>query len=75
MTILLVEQNARVALAISERGYVIETGRVVLSDSAAALKGNPRVIESYLGGSSGAGANGRDVALKNRQRIAQGSMQ
>ena len=52
VTILLVEQNARVALALSERGYVIETGRVVLSDSSASLKCNPRVIESYLGGSS-----------------------
>jgi branched-chain amino acid transport system ATP-binding protein len=50
MTILLVEQNARVALAISERGYVIETGRVVLADDSAGLKRNPRVIESYLGG-------------------------
>jgi branched-chain amino acid transport system ATP-binding protein len=50
VTILLVEQNARLALAISERGYIIETGRVVFSDSAAALKANPMVIESYLGG-------------------------
>jgi branched-chain amino acid transport system ATP-binding protein len=50
MTILLVEQNARVALAISKRGYIIETGTIILSDSAAALKANPRVIESYLGG-------------------------
>ena len=50
VTILLVEQNARVALAISERGYIIETGRIVFSDSAAALKANPMVIESYLGG-------------------------
>jgi branched-chain amino acid transport system ATP-binding protein len=60
VTILLVEQNARVALALSERGYVIETGRVVLSDNSASLKRNPRVIESYLGGgSSSAGATGR----------------
>ena len=50
MTILLVEQNARVALALSERGYVIETGRIVLSDSATGLKRNPMIIESYLGG-------------------------
>ena len=61
MTILLVEQNARVALALSERGYVIETGRVVLSDDSASLKRNPRIIESYLGGSSNAGASGRMV--------------
>jgi branched-chain amino acid transport system ATP-binding protein len=58
VTILLVEQNARVALALSERGYVIETGRVVLSDDSTSLKRNPRVIESYLGGSSSAGATG-----------------
>ena len=61
VTILLVEQNARVALALSERGYVIETGRVVLSDDFASLKRNPRVIESYLGGNSSAGANSRMV--------------
>jgi branched-chain amino acid transport system ATP-binding protein len=61
VTILLVEQNARVALALSERGYVIETGRVVLSDDSVNLKRNPRVIESYLGGSSGAGTNGKAV--------------
>jgi branched-chain amino acid transport system ATP-binding protein len=54
MTILLVEQNARVALALSERGYVIETGRVILSDNSASLKRNPKVIESYLGGASAA---------------------
>jgi len=50
MTILLVEQNARVALAISKRGYVLETGRIVLSGDSAALKRNPGVIASYLGG-------------------------
>jgi branched-chain amino acid transport system ATP-binding protein len=49
MTILLVEQNARVALAISKRGYVLETGRIVLSGDCATLKRNPRVIASYLG--------------------------
>jgi branched-chain amino acid transport system ATP-binding protein len=61
MTILLVEQNARVALALSERGYVLETGRIVLSDACANLKRNPRVIESYLGGGSSAAANDRTV--------------
>lgn len=49
MTILLVEQNARAALRFSDRGYVIETGRVVLTDSGAALLASPRVRESYLG--------------------------
>jgi branched-chain amino acid transport system ATP-binding protein len=61
MTILLVEQNARVALAISERGYVIETGRVVLADDSAGLKRNPRVIESYLGGDASGAPSGATV--------------
>jgi len=49
MTILLVEQNARAALRLADRGYVIETGRIVLSDRAPALLENPRVQEAYLG--------------------------
>jgi len=57
MTVLLVEQNARVALAISDRGYVIETGRIVLADVVAELKRNPRVAASYLGGARDAGAD------------------
>jgi branched-chain amino acid transport system ATP-binding protein len=50
ITVLLVEQNARVALAISDRGYVIENGRTVLSNTAALLKSDPKVVASYLGG-------------------------
>ena len=49
-TILLVEQNANVALEVSHRGYVIETGCVVLADKASALLKNPLVQEAYLGG-------------------------
>jgi branched-chain amino acid transport system ATP-binding protein len=49
-TILLVEQNANVALEISDRGYVIETGTIVLTDDARALLANPQVQEAYLGG-------------------------
>lgn len=49
-TILLVEQNAREALKIADRGYVIETGRVSLEGAAAALQANPQVEEAYLGG-------------------------
>jgi len=45
-----VEQNARRALDIADRGYVIETGRTILSDSAAALRANPQVEQAYLGG-------------------------
>jgi branched-chain amino acid transport system ATP-binding protein len=50
LTILLVEQNVRQALRIAQRGYVIETGRIVLSDSGERLLGNPKVVEAYLGG-------------------------
>lgn len=49
-TILLVEQNARMALSISDRGYVLETGRIVLSDTGGRLADNDRVREAYLGG-------------------------
>ena len=48
-TIFLVEQNAHAALSIADRGYVIETGRIVLEDSGAALLANARVKEAYLG--------------------------
>jgi branched-chain amino acid transport system ATP-binding protein len=50
LTILLVEQNANLALEISHRGYVLETGRITLADTAAALRDNPQVRECYLGG-------------------------
>ncbi len=48
-TILLVEQNANFALDVSKRGYVLETGRVVLSDQSASLRENPDVQKAYLG--------------------------
>ena len=49
-TILLVEQNANMALHIAQRGYVLETGRIVLADSAEKLMHNEVVRKSYLGG-------------------------
>ncbi len=49
LTILVSEQNASVALAHADRGYVIESGRIVMADSAAALRGNDKVREAYLG--------------------------
>ena len=49
-TILLVEQNANFALGVSQRGYVLETGKVVLSNDSAALKEDPEVQKAYLGG-------------------------
>jgi len=48
-TILLVEQNALMALTIANRGYVIQTGEIILSDDAAKLKENEMVRKSYLG--------------------------
>ncbi len=49
ITILLVEQNAQAALELSDNGYVIETGQVVLEDTAEQLLNNPKVREAYLG--------------------------
>jgi len=48
-TILLVEQNALMALSIAHRGYVIQTGQIVLQDTAANLKSNEMVQKAYLG--------------------------
>lgn len=48
-SILLVEQNAQMALSISHRAYVLETGRIVLSGTAKEIAENPRVKEAYLG--------------------------
>ncbi len=47
--ILLVEQNALMALDVADRGYVLETGRIALADNAAALKQNEQVRKTYLG--------------------------
>lgn len=49
MTILLVEQNSKAALQISDRGYVLETGKIIMSDTAQNLLQNPDVQRSYLG--------------------------
>ncbi len=49
-TILLVEQNANMALRTAHRGYVLETGTIALSGTGQELLGNPRVKEAYLGG-------------------------
>ena len=48
-SILLIEQNARAALAVSDHGYVLETGAFALQGPAEQLAGDPRVIETYLG--------------------------
>jgi branched-chain amino acid transport system ATP-binding protein len=49
MTILLVEQNASMALATANRGYILENGRIVLHDKTQALLGNRKVRDAYLG--------------------------
>ena len=48
-TVLVVEQNANVALSVAHRGYVLQTGQIVLSDTARALLANPLMREAYLG--------------------------
>ena len=50
MPILLVEQNARVALAVSQYGYVLENGEIRLHGAAAELAANPEIRAAYLGG-------------------------
>ena len=49
VSILLVEQNARAALQVSDYGYVLETGETVMEGTAARLREDPRVVETYLG--------------------------
>src|SRR5947199_292232 len=49
IAVLLVEQNAQMALAVASRGYVLESGEIVLADSGEALLGNPLVRKAYLG--------------------------
>jgi branched-chain amino acid transport system ATP-binding protein len=50
LTILLVEQNANLALEVSHYGYVLETGRIILQDKCEALRENAQVRAAYLGG-------------------------
>ena len=50
MTILLIEQNANLALDAADRGYVLETGRIVLEGKCSDLKRDPAVKKAYLGG-------------------------
>lgn len=52
MGLLLVEQNAKAALALADRAYVLEAGELVLEAPARELAGDPRVVEAYLGGTS-----------------------
>jgi branched-chain amino acid transport system ATP-binding protein len=68
-TILVVEQNARLALDVAHRGYVMEGGRIVLEGPAAVLKANPDVQEFYLGlTESGERKSYRDVKHYKRRK-------
>jgi branched-chain amino acid transport system ATP-binding protein len=62
-TILLVEQNARLALSVSDRAYVVETGRIAMSGNAAELLGNESIQDAYLGG-----RNDTPNSMENRIR-------
>ena len=53
VTILLVEQNVRQALAVADRGYVLDTGRVILEGSGAELRANPELEQAYLSAAPG----------------------
>ncbi len=69
LTVLLVEQNAALALTIAEHGYVMETGRVVLEGSAETLRGNADIKEFYLGLTEvGARKSYRDVKHYKRRK-------
>ena len=52
LTIILVEQNARLALSVADRGYVLEVGRIVLEGSSTSLSSDPRLNQAYLGGAA-----------------------
>jgi branched-chain amino acid transport system ATP-binding protein len=69
LTALLVEQNARRALEVAQRGYVMETGRIVLEGTAAELAANPDIKEFYLGlGESGHRRSYREVKHYKRRK-------
>ena len=67
MTMLLVEQNAHMALEVADYGYIMEVGRIVMEDSAAALRGNPTVQEFYLG-MHGESEGGQQKRWKRRKQ-------
>jgi len=69
LTVLLVEQNATLALAIADHGYVMETGRIVLEGNAESLRGNADIKEFYLGLTEvGARKSYRDVKHYKRRK-------
>jgi len=65
-TVLVVEQNARAALDIADRGYVLENGRIAVSGKASELLGNPAVQDAYLGGQGG-GARAIETRIRAKR--------
>ncbi|MCZ6875502.1 MAG: ABC transporter ATP-binding protein, partial [bacterium] len=69
MTVLLVEQNAVMALTIAQHGYIMENGRIVLDEKAEILRNNEDIKEFYLGLSEGGGRKSyRDVKHYRRRK-------
>jgi branched-chain amino acid transport system ATP-binding protein len=66
LSVLLVEQNAMAALEVVSHGYLMENGRIVMHDSAAAMKKNPDIQEFYLGGTEG--KNFHDIKHYSRRK-------
>jgi branched-chain amino acid transport system ATP-binding protein len=68
-TVLLVEQNAALALEVADHGYVLENGRIVMEGSAATMRENPEIREFYLGlNEVGTRRSYRDAQLRRRRR-------
>ena len=68
LTVLLVEQNAQLALQVSSYGYIVENGRIVLDGKAEKLRANDDVQEFYLGFTGGARKSMRDVKHYKRRK-------
>ncbi|MGC6416509.1 MAG: ATP-binding cassette domain-containing protein, partial [Bradymonadia bacterium] len=68
VSILIVEQNASVALDLADRGYILENGRVVLDGTAETLKNDPDIQEFYLGLGSETETNYREVKRYRRRK-------
>jgi branched-chain amino acid transport system ATP-binding protein len=72
LAVLLSEQNARMSLAIADRAYVIEMGRVVLEGTGPELLNNPSIAERYLGIGTGSASGDDERALRRRQELVRG---
>jgi branched-chain amino acid transport system ATP-binding protein len=72
LAVLLSEQNARMSLAIADRAYVIEMGRVVLEGTGEALLNNPSISERYLGIGTGSGSGNDERARQRYQDFVRG---